>query len=176
MHLAHVPEVEHVQRYAKHGVDDGSGLAQHGLGHDVAVTIHGEYGQREHERRGEGPRLLGGPAVVALLDDERQVLLEVRERVRYLLGPVGPVQHVVRVGGVPHVHRTVMPELLDGVVLRVARLALDLYEAERAHHRVPDHQAADAHLGAHERHQLPAALLQPLLGVVGAGRVVRRRR
>lgn len=53
---------------------------------------------------------------------------------------------------------------------------IDLYEAERAHHRIADHQATDAHLRAHERHQLPATLLQPLLGVVGAGRVVRRRR
>jgi len=175
-HLSHVSEVEHVQRYAEHGVHDGGGLAQHGLGHYVAVTVHGEYGQGEHERCGERPRLLGGPAVVALFDDERQVNLEVRERVRHLPRPVIPVQHVVRVGGVPHVHRTVVPELLDGVVLRVARLALDLYEAERAHHRVADHQATDAHLRAHERHQLPAALLQPLLGVVGAGRVVRRRR
>lgn len=175
-HLSHVPEVEHVQGYAEHGVDDGGGLAQHGLGHDVTVTVHGEYGQGEHERGGERPRLLGGPAVVALLDDERQVDLEVRERVRHLPRPVVPVQHVVRVGGVPHVHRTVVPELLDGVVLSVARLALDLYEAERAHHRVAYHQAADAHLRAHERHQLPATLLQPLLGVVGAGRVVRRRR
>jgi len=175
-HLSHVPEVEHVQGYAENGVHDGGGLAQHCLGHYVAVAIHGEYGQGEHERGGERPRLLGGPAVVALFDDERQVDLEVRERVRHLPRPVVPVQHVVRVCGVPHVHRTVVPEQFDRVVLRVARLALDLYEAERAHHRVADHQATDAHLCAHERHQLPAALLQPLLGVVGAGRVVRRRR
>jgi len=174
-HLSHISEVEHVQRYAEHGVHDGGGLAQHGLGHYVAVTVHGEYGQGEHERGGERPRLLGGPAVVALFDDERQVDLEVRECIRHLPSPVISVQHVVRVCGVPHVHGTVVPEHLDGVVLSVARLAFDLYEAERAHHRVADHQATDTHLSAHERHQLPATLLQPLLGVVG-GRVVRRRR
>lgn len=175
-YLSHVAEVEDVQGYAEHGVHDGGRLAQHGLGHHVAVAVHGEYGQGEHERGGKGPRLLGGLAVVSLFDDQGELLLEPQQRVLDLAAPPGLVQHVDGGRDVPHVRGAVVPEHLDRVLLRVARLTLDLYEAERADHRVADHQAADAHLRAHERHQLAAALLQPLLGVIRVRRGRGRRR
>ncbi|XP_034250272.1 uncharacterized protein LOC117650779 [Thrips palmi] len=93
-HLAHVHEVQHVERHPEHGVHHGGRLAPHGARYQVAEADHGEDGQREHEGGGERPHVAGCAPVVALAHGLHDGLLELHQRVVDVVAPPRLVEDV----------------------------------------------------------------------------------
>jgi hypothetical protein len=168
--LAHVEEVQDVERDPDDGVDHRGELPPAGARHQVPVPDHGDDAQREHERGGERPHLPGVPPVVTLLDDDDHLVLEAAKLLVGVQVEGGLVEDVVVARHVPQLARVVAPDLVDALDRGVVEGGLDPAEAHGADQGVAHHQRPHAHLGAHESDELAQAVFDFLAGVHIAGR------
>lgn len=157
----------------------------------IQVTDCGDDGEAVEERGRKGPGAVGHRfravlavvqrlvvvfAVVAVVDELDDLLLEQLHLDGDRLVPQARVEHVQLVRYVPQIHDGVLAGAHDVFVAALLVLRLDGHKGESAHDDVTHHQAADANVTEQEGHQLAEELFHFVAARIGVDMLPGRRR